>query len=190
MKSLPPIPVFSALRSGELTLRLLNDDNVPAVLSELRGLPDEEEMSEEILTNYLPAYWHDRRINFGFAAYLRGELAGFSLLSIEDWHELKASTGADTLLHMRGRGVAPGSKPHLFFLAFQLLGLHRVETGHRVSNVASQRSIQKTPGFVLEGRSRESGRNEDGKFEDELLYGILRREWQDLYNPAVVEVLP
>lgn len=189
MDSLSPIPAFSGLRSGEITLRLLNDDNVPAVLAELRGLPDEADLREEIQTNYMPTYWHGRRSNFGFAAYLHGELAGFSLLSVDDWYELSGSTGADTLLHMRGRGVAPGSKPHLFYLAFQLLGLHRVETGHRISNVASQRSIQKTPGFVLEGRSRESGRNEAGEFEDELLYGILRREWQHLYDPAAVEVL-
>lgn len=37
---------------------------------------------------------------------------------------------------------------------------------------------------------RESGVNEAGEFEDELLYAILRRDWQQLYDPTRVQVLP
>jgi RimJ/RimL family protein N-acetyltransferase len=90
---------------------------------------------------------------------------------------------------MRGRGVTPGSKPHLFYLAFELLELNRVATGCRVSNLASKRSLEKTVGLQLEGIMRESGVNDDGAFEDEYLYAILRRDWLALYDKTQVQVL-
>ena len=89
-----------------------------------------------------------------------GELAGLSLLGIDDWKQSRGYTGADTLAHMRGKGVAPRSKPHLFYLAFEILGLNRLETGCFVSNLASKKSIEKTAGFQFEGIKRESGLNE------------------------------
>ena len=112
-----------------------------------------------------------------------------SLLEIFDWKALKGATGADTLLHMRGKGVAPRSKPHLFYLTFELLGLNRIETGCLVSNTASKISIEKTPGFRFEGISRESGINADGVFEDEYLYAILRKDWERLYDKSQIKVI-
>ncbi|GAB3551315.1 hypothetical protein GCM10027577_31560 [Spirosoma fluminis] len=90
---------------------------------------------------------------------------------------------------MRGRGVAPRSKPHLFYLAFELLELNRVETGCFVSNLASKRSIEKTAGFMLEGVMRESGLNDHGAFEDEYLYAILRKDWLTLYDKTQIELV-
>ncbi|WP_245327382.1 GNAT family N-acetyltransferase [Hymenobacter fodinae] len=90
---------------------------------------------------------------------------------------------------MRGRGVTPRSKPHLFYLAFELLGLNRVATGCRVSDLSSKRSIEKTRGFQFEGLMRESGLNDAGEFEDELLYAILRRDWLQLYDKQHVTVV-
>ena len=86
-------------------------------------------------------------------------------------------------------GVAPRSKPHLFYIAFEILGLNRVETGCFVSNLASKKSIEKTAGFQFEGIKRESGLNENGQFEDELFYGILRRDWLELYDKTRIEVV-
>jgi ribosomal-protein-serine acetyltransferase len=183
--------MFKALQSDLLTLVLINDDNLADINALFQGHPDTDEMLAELHENYLPQYDRQgRRSNFGFYSLLHGELAGMSLLTVDSWEELHGSTGADVFRHMRGRGVTPGSKPHLFYLAFELLGLHRVATGCRVSNLSSRRSIEKTPGFVFEGVSRESGRNEQGEFEDERLYGILRREWAALYDPAQIRVLP
>ena len=182
--------MFQALHSDSITLVLINDDNLPEINHLFQGHPDTDEMLAELHENYLPQYHNGRRTNFGFYSLLDGELAGMCLLTVDSWEELHGSTGADVFRHMRGRGVTPRSKPHLFYLAFELLGLHRVATGCRVSNLSSRRSIEKTAGFVFEGISRESGRNERGEFEDERLYGILRREWAGLYDPAAVTVFP
>jgi RimJ/RimL family protein N-acetyltransferase len=146
-------------------------------------------MLEELFRNYLPRYEQGQRTNFGLYSFLGNELAGMTLLTVDSWEERAGSTGADVFRHMRGRGVTPRSKPHLFYLAFELLGLNRVATGCRVSNLSSKRSIEKTRGFQFEGIMRESGLNDAGEFEDECLYAILRRDWLQLYDKSLVTVL-
>lgn len=180
---------FKALQSDSITLYLINDDNLSTVYSLFQGFPDSEAMLAEIFKNYLPTFEKGRRTNYGFYAMLGDELAGASLLGVDSWEERTGSTGADVLLHMRGRGVTPRSKPHLFYLAFELLELNRVATGCLVSNTASKRSIEKTAGFRFEGVARESGLNERGELEDQYLYAILRRDWLRLYDASRVKVL-
>ena len=147
-------------------------------------------MVEELLRHYRPQYEQGRRTNFGFYSLLGDELAGMAVLTVDDWEARSGSLGADIFQHMRGRGVTPRSKPHLFYLAFELLGLNRIATGCRVSNTSSKRSLAKTVGLQLEGIMRESGVNEQGGFEDEYLYSILRRDWLRLYDTTAVAVVP
>jgi ribosomal-protein-serine acetyltransferase len=179
---------FSALRCGEITLYPITEANFDAVWQMFSGFPDSPYMLSELDQSYRPTYdQNGRQTIYGFYALLGDTLAGMSLLGISSWPDARGYTGADTLLHMRGRGVAPNSKPHLFYLGFYLLGLNRIETGCLVSNTASRRSIEKTPGFIMEGIMRKHARNPDGEFEDEYRYGILREDWVKLYNPALVE---
>ncbi|GAB3504817.1 GNAT family N-acetyltransferase [Spirosoma knui] len=181
--------MFKVLYADSISLHLINQDNLADVHALFQGYPDSDELLVEIAENYLPRYVDGKRTNYGFYTTLNDELAGLSLLSIDSWRAQKGSTGADTLMHMRGRGVAPRSKPHLFYLAFALLGLNRVETGCFVSNLASKRSIEKTVGFRLEGVMRESGLNDHGEFEDEYLYAILRKDWLTLYDKTRIELV-
>lgn len=182
-------PAFGALRAGPIVLYRITEQNADHVRSLLRDQPPE--IRSEFEASYLPEYDEaGRQTLFGFYATLHGELAGLSLLAVDSWKDGRGCTGADTLPHMRGRGVAPGSKPHLFYLAFELLGLNRVETGCFVSNLASKRSLEKTPGLRFEGVLREYGRNDRGEYEDELRYAILRSDWLRLYREQRVEVLP
>jgi RimJ/RimL family protein N-acetyltransferase len=183
------MPTFRALSADSITLHLINEDNLNHINTLFQGFPDSAEMLAELHENYRPEYRHGRRINYGFYSLLGPELAGMTLLSVDSWEERAGSTGADVFRHMRGRGVTPRSKPHLFYLAFELLGLNRVATGCRVSNLSSKRPIEKTAGFQFEGVMRESGVNEQGEFEDEYLYAILRRDWERLYDKALVQVL-
>lgn len=181
--------MINALQSDSITLHLINEENLSDVCELFGGFPDSKEMRAELFRSYLPAYDKGQRTNFGFYSTLGDELAGMGLLSVDDWPQKCGSTGADVFRHMRGRGVTPRSKPHLFYVAFELLGLNRVSTGCLVSNVSSKRSIEKTPGFQFEGISRESGINERGEFEDEYIYAILYRDWLKLYDPAQIQVI-
>lgn len=182
---------LSAMRHGPLTLHRITEANFAEVLTMFDGFADTEYMRDELTESYQPTCDDEgRQTKYGFYATLDGVLAGAVLLGIDEWPNGPGYTGADVLTHMRGRGVAPGSKPMLFYLGFELLGLNRIATGCFVSNTSSRRSIEKTPGFLFEGRMRESGRNDDGQFEDEYLYAILRSDWLRLYDPSQIEVLP
>lgn len=185
-----PAVRFTAMRVGGLTLRLIEPEMLPELIAALAPHPDAAEMEAEIRESYLPEFdTEGRRTQYGFAAERDGVLVGFSLLSVDDWRDQLGSTGADTLAAFRGQGIAPASKPVLFKLGFELLGLHRIETGCVLSNTSSRRSIEKTPGFVYEGIQRERERGPGGEWEDVHFYAILRRDWQRLYDPAEVEVI-
>lgn len=180
---------FHALRCGAITLHRITAANVDEVRVMWSGFSDSDYMLSELNESYLPQYdAEDRQILYGFYAMLDGVLAGGSILGVSAWSHRRGYTGADTFTHMRGKGVAPGSKPHLFYLGFALLGLWRIETGCNVSNTASKRSLDKTPGLQLEGVLRGYARNADGSFEDEYRYAILRPDWERLYDPREVEV--
>jgi ribosomal-protein-serine acetyltransferase len=181
--------MFRAIYSDSITLHLINDDNAEEVRSRQVGYPDSNALISELNEHYLPQYENGERTKYGFYATINNELVGMSLLGIDSFPDKKGYTGADTLLHMRGKGIAPRSKPHLFYLGFEVLGLHRLATGCLISNMASKRSIEKTPGFVYEGISRESGINERGEFEDEYLYAILRQDWEKLYDKHKVVLI-
>lgn len=181
--------MFKAIYSDSITLYLINEENLAEVRSMLQGFPDSDSMLEELDQSYLPKFQDGKRIRYGFYAMLENELAGLSLLDIDSWKTLTGSTGADILLHMRGKGVAPRSKPHLFYLAFEILKLNRVETGCFVSNIASRRSIEKTIGFQFEGTTRQSGINDSGELEDEHRYAILREDWVKHYHKNQIEVI-
>ena len=181
---------IKSLRWGQFELHLINEDNLDELRERLSQEPDSAELVEELNENYLPSYDdQNRRTIYGFYVLKETKLAGLSLLEVDSWPDARGSTGADILPHMRGQGIAPAVKTGLFQLGFGLLGLNRIETGHLVSNLASQRSIQKTPGFQLEGRLREYERNDQGQFEDVLYYGIVRRDWLELYRDIAVEVI-
>lgn len=182
---------FRALRVGEITLHRIHEENIAEVRAMFAGYPDSAYMTSELEANYRPEYDEQHRQTvFGFYTTLRGELAGASLLGISSFAEARGFTGADTFVHMRGRGIAPASKPVLYHLGFALLGLNRVETGCFVSNVASRRSLAKTPGLVFEGTLRQYARNPSGVFEDEHRFAIVRRDWLSLYAKIPVDVLP
>ena len=181
---------FSALTDGSIALHLIENENLSEVQNMFAGFPDSEYMLGELERSCVPQYdSQGRRTKYGFYVSLDNELAGLSLLGISSWEHFRGYTGADTLIHMRGKGVAPKSKLHLFYLAFKLLSLNRVETGCDASNESSKKSIDKTKGLKFEGTLREFTRNSAGIFEDEYRYSILKSEWQTLYDECSIKVI-
>ena len=181
--------MFKALHLEQITLYLITKENQEAVRSMFEKAGDSYTLNE-FEKSYLPAFDDEgRQEKYGFYSTIDGELAGLSLLGISSFKHKRGYTGADTLPRMRGKGIAPASKPHLFYLGFEILGLNRIETGCFVSNTASQRSIEKALGFQFEGILREYALNELGEFEDERRYAILRKDWQKLYDKNLIEII-
>lgn len=182
---------FGAIRIGRIVAYLITNQNADFMRSLIRSQPDIDEVLAEFEACYLPRFDEDgRQVRFGVLATLDGVPAGLSMLAIESWKDARGYTGADAIPHMRGKGVTPGTKAHLYYLGFELLGLNRIYTGTTASNHASRRSMEKTPGLVLEGIQREYERNAQGEFEDSYTYAILKRDWLALYDPRQVELLP
>lgn len=182
---------FGAIRVGRVVAYLITNENADFMRSLLRAQPEIDEVLAEFEACYLPRFDTEGRQNrFGFLATLDGIPAGLSMLVVECWENARGYTGADAIPHMRGKGVTPGTKPHLYYLGFELLGLNRIYTGTTASNHSSRRSMEKTPGLVLEGVKREYSRNAQGAFEDEYLYAILKGDWLSLYDRGQVDLLP
>ncbi len=182
---------FGAIRVGRIVAYLITNENADFIRTLLRAQPEIDEVLVEYEACYLPGFDAEGRQNrFGFLATLDGVPAGLSMLVVESWKDARGYTGADTIPHMRGKGVAPGTKPHVYYLGFEKLGLNRIYTGTTASNNASRRSMEKTPGLVLEGIQREHSRNAQGEFEDEYLYAIIKRDWLALYDRSQVALLP
>lgn len=181
--------MFKAIYSDSITLYLITEENLAEVRKLFEGFPDSDYMLAEFDRSYLPKFEDGKSIRYGFYVLLENKLAGLTLLDIDDWETKAGSTGADILVEMRGKGIAPRSKPHLFYLAFEILGLNRVATGCFVSNLSSKKSIEKTIGFQFEGAMRQSGLNEGGEFEDEHLYAILREDWLKYYDKSRIELI-
>ncbi len=180
---------LKAIRSDSITLHLITEENAGAVRRQFENYADAEYMLAEFDASYTPKFEDGKAVRYGFYVNLGEELAGLTLLEINDWETKTGSTGADILVQMRGRGIAPRSKPHLFYLAFEILGLNRVETGCFVSNLASKRSIEKTKGFRYEGTKRQSGLNDANELEDEHFYAILREDWLKIYDKSQIELV-
>ena len=181
---------FKGLRSGDLTLHLIEKSDQAYLSNLLRKYEESAYFLDELEKSYLPRFDDSgRRTKYGFYIMLAGELAGLCLLGISNWEHRRGYTGADILPHMRGRNIAPMSKPLLFYLAFEILDLNRVETGCLASNASSRKSIEKTKGMQYEGTLREYNRKADGRYEDDLRYAILRRDWLELYDKSVIEVI-
>ncbi|UNX55076.1 GNAT family N-acetyltransferase [Georgenia sp. TF02-10] len=75
-----------------------------------------------------------------------------------------------------GRGLGPDAVDVMLGYAFREMGLNRVELRVWAFNTDAIRAYERC-GFVVEGRRREAAFH-DGRFHDEVLMGVLAREWE------------
>lgn len=75
----------------------------------------------------------------------------------------------------RGKGYGREALALLVNYAFAQRGLHRVQLETFTHNTAMRRCAEDV-GFREEGRLRESGWS-DGRFNDDVIYGLLAAEW-------------
>ena len=75
-----------------------------------------------------------------------------------------------------GKGVAGDASRVILRYAFSTLDLHRIYCGTSVANIPMQK-LAASLGFIEEGRLRQE-EFKDGKFNDVILYGLLRDEFK------------
>ena len=83
-----------------------------------------------------------------------------------------------------GQGFATEAAGAVLQWAFNTLDLNRVQSEADTRNIASGRVLEKL-GFLREGTLRENC-IVNGEISDSWIYGLLRREWEQLHSrPAV-----
>jgi [ribosomal protein S5]-alanine N-acetyltransferase len=107
-----------------------------------------------------------------FAILYDDRIAGIAALSNVVRGPLQsASLGYWVAEHVNGRGLATGAVRELLPIAFGDLGLHRLEAGTLVDNLASQRVLEKN-GFERIGLAR-GYLHIGGAWRDHVLFQLL-----------------
>jgi len=120
----------------------------------------------------------DDAIHLGIYLAGSGELIGFLQIACIDRENERCKIGIVVGDRSRwGAGYATEALRLAVRHVFTALDLNRIGAETYANNPRSIRLLQRV-GFRREGVLRESVRRVDG-FVDELLYGLLRREWQE-----------
>jgi len=116
--------------------------------------------------------------NDGFQAGIRyrGRLVGAIGLHRVDWPNAATSIGYWLDRDHEGRGIATRACRSVLSIAFDELGLRRVEIRCAVENRRS-RGIPERLGFRAEGTLRQAERVAD-RFVDHVVYALLAPEWR------------
>lgn len=108
---------------------------------------------------------------------LEREVVGTCTLAGIDRQHRRVELGFAVLMRWWGRRVAFRALPPVIELAFERLGLHRLEADADPRNEASLRVLERL-GFRREGLLRERYFQE-GEAQDAVVFGLLRREWRE-----------
>lgn len=103
------------------------------------------------------------------------ELLGLAILWGIDAHNRHAHVGLSLRPHVRSMGYGSDTLETLCRYAFRTLGLHRLQLETLADNDGMIGAARRA-GFQLEGSAREHSWM-DGRFVDDVIFGILVDEW-------------
>ncbi len=110
-----------------------------------------------------------------FAIEAEGAFVGTCSLTGFDHLARHADIGVSLTADARGRGYGTDALRVLATFAFARHNLHRLQLEVLATNAAAIASYRKV-GFIEEGRRRQHAWV-DGRYEDDLIMGLLRDEW-------------
>lgn len=121
---------------------------------------------------------YGRHEGISWAVTFSGEDKVLGLFGLHNWshNHRRAEAGYDLARAYWGRGIATEALHAILHFGFTEMNLHRIYVGTIADNHESVRLLGRL-GFTLEGKKRESSWEEDGKFHDSAMYGLLRREF-------------
>ncbi|MCP5335059.1 MAG: GNAT family N-acetyltransferase [Oceanospirillaceae bacterium] len=77
----------------------------------------------------------------------------------------------------RGKGVGKAALCLVIDYGFNVLGLNRIYLYTHVANQAANNLYQKV-GFVREGIERQALLTAEGQFKDQIMWGLLHKDWE------------
>jgi ribosomal-protein-alanine N-acetyltransferase len=176
---------FPRLQTGRLLLREITPEDAPAVFA-FRSDPQVQRYNGGVLTRLDQAsdliaqmaagYRQQTMLEWGVTLQ-GGDDAVLGIFGYANWSRIHrhAEIGYCLARAYWRQGIAWEALNALIAFGFSGMDLNRIYACVRVANVASLRLLEKL-GFLREGVLREE-LWEEGAFQDEALYALLRREY-------------
>jgi len=136
--------------------------------------PYKDGMAEEWIRTHSDAFTEGRQANFAVTDRQKGHLLGAIGLTL-DSESRHGDLGYWIGVKHWGNGYCTEAAEAVLYYGFTQLLLHRIFAHHMARNPASGRVMQKI-GMQYEGYQREHVKK-SGRFEDLVLYGILKPEY-------------
>lgn len=117
-----------------------------------------------------------------WAVTLEGSNTVIGLVSLQYWshrgdqYHRRAEVGYGIARASWGQGIGSEAVRAVAHYGFAELKLNRIYAGTIADNHESVRLLEKL-GFVREGTQRQHSLEDDGRFHDSAIYGLLRSEW-------------
>jgi ribosomal-protein-serine acetyltransferase len=141
--------------------------------------PKTEEEAERLVRE-LHADWAARNCFFmGAFDKATREFVAQIYVGVVNWELPEFAIGYFVDQDHQGQGYVTEAVQAALRFSFEHLRARRVRLETNEMNTRSRRVAERC-GFVQEGRLRESHRNPDGTLSDDLLYGLLRSEYERL----------
>lgn len=148
-----------------------------------------DQTDAEVLSRELAAEWVARRMFFMGAWHRQtGRLVAQIVLSPVNWDLPELAVGYFVDRDHEGRGFVSEGVQAALELAFDILGAARVRLSCNETNLRSVRVAERC-GFTLEGhlrQTRPAHRLPDGTASGDLIFGMLRDEYEALQRPRLL----
>jgi ribosomal-protein-alanine N-acetyltransferase len=121
-----------------------------------------------------------------WAVTLKGSDTVIGLVSLQYWnhhgdrYHRRAEVGYGIARASWGQGIGSEAVRAIVAYGFAQLKLNRIYARTIADNYESVRLLEKL-GFVREGTQRQHSLEDDGRFHDSAIYGLLRSDWG--YDP-------
>lgn len=143
--------------------------------------PYPDGVAEQWIVTHAAEWAAHRGLSLAVTLKPTGELIGAIGLTFVEAHA-RAELGYWIGLPFWRHGFATEAASALADFGFRVIGLNRVQAHHYASNPASGRVLLKV-GMRREGTSPKM-MLKNGRFEDVVFYGVLRRDWPGLGSAA------
>ncbi|MFH1699776.1 MAG: GNAT family N-acetyltransferase [Candidatus Zixiibacteriota bacterium] len=137
--------------------------------------PYEDGMAEEWISTHQPQFEAGEIANFAITLIESGDLIGAIGLVINQRHN-HAEMGYWIGKPYWSKGYCTEAARAILEFGFTELSLHRIHAHYMTRNIASGKIMEKL-GMTREGLMRQHIKKWD-KFEDIILYGILKSDWE------------
>jgi RimJ/RimL family protein N-acetyltransferase len=192
-------PFGLRLRSGDLELRIPQDDDLPGLIALAKqGIHDPAEMpftvpwtdqpSPALEHSFVQHYWGQRAAlsaaswSLPFMVSVAGELAGVQDVRAEQFSALRTvDTGSWLARRMQNRGLGTRMREAALAFAFDHLGAVRAQSCAFHDNLSSQQVSRKL-GYVENGTVRLLRR---GLPVAQVRFVMEREQWRSRQRPAV-----